>query len=176
MKYIKMLTLETYQLTHPESLTDAELREILENRCIDFNHYKNFTRCELIELYKRVAMPLPQRQSENSQNSNVKKDNEESNSVNESHQNSVPLNDTSSTKPNVNEVTKAPQFSNMKSATSPGNEFKCTTKKVHLCNSSNIIKCNGVDKRNSDEKFDVGILTSCIQDGPFSMNTFGTFI
>lgn len=31
MKYIKMLTLETYQLTHPESLSDAELREILEN-------------------------------------------------------------------------------------------------------------------------------------------------
>lgn len=147
-----MLTPETYQLTHPESLTDAELKEILENRCIDFSNYKNLTRCGLIELYKRVAMPLPQRQFENNYSPNINKDNKETNSVNESHQNLTLLNGTTNTKIDINEDTKSSQTSNIKSTHE--NELKCLTKKIRLYNSNNVTKCNGVDKRNNDDKFD----------------------
>lgn len=148
-----MLTSDTYQLTHPESLTDAELKEILENRCIDFSNYKNLTRCGLIELYKRVAMPLPQRESENNHSSSINKDNKETNSVNESHQNLSNLNGTSDTKIHINEITKSSQISHMKLTTSE-HELKCSTKKMRLYNSNTETKCNGVDKCDDDDKFE----------------------
>ncbi|XP_012152402.1 uncharacterized protein LOC105664069 isoform X2 [Megachile rotundata] len=126
---------------------------ILCERCIDFSNYKNLTRCGLIELYKRVAMPLPQRQNENNHSASTNKDNKETNSVNESHQNLTLLNGTNNTKININEVTKSSQTSHMK-LTTPENELKCSTKKICLYNSNTVTKCNGVDKRNGDDKLD----------------------
>lgn len=45
--------------------------------CIDFDNYKNLSRSQLIELYKRVAMPLPKRGTENSEDSDIKNSNEQ---------------------------------------------------------------------------------------------------
>ncbi|OAD58457.1 hypothetical protein WN48_11111 [Eufriesea mexicana] len=86
-----MSSLGMYELTHPESLSESQLKEILENRCIDFSDYKHFSKSDLIELYKRVALPLPQRQSENIQNFDTKGYNEEIYSTNEFHRKLVLL-------------------------------------------------------------------------------------
>ncbi|XP_012348441.1 uncharacterized protein LOC100869130 isoform X1 [Apis florea] len=148
-----MSTLGMYELTHPESLSDSQLKEILENRCIDFSDYKNLSRFELIELYKRVALPLPQRHSESTQNSEIKGHNEAIHFDNELYRNSISLNGTNSTKIYINEITKMPESSYMKSKSST-NEIKQTSKKICLNNSNNFTKCNGIDKHVNDEKYD----------------------
>ncbi|KOX72787.1 hypothetical protein WN51_00727 [Melipona quadrifasciata] len=148
-----MSTLGMYELTHPESLSESDLKEILENRCIDFSDYKNLSRFELIELYKRVALPLPQRQSESIQNSDKKQHNEGTNHVDELYRNSVLMNGTS-TKTDVNGTTKITESFCVKSKF-PVNEFNQTSKKICLHNSNNFTKSNDIDKRINDEKHDV---------------------
>ncbi|XP_017755077.1 PREDICTED: uncharacterized protein LOC108547181 [Eufriesea mexicana] len=148
-----MSSLGMYELTHPESLSESQLKEILENRCIDFSDYKHFSKSDLIELYKRVALPLPQRQSENIQNFDTKGYNEEIYSTNEFHRKLVLLTSTCSTKASLNETIKTPATSSVRSKSSI-NEFKQTSKKIRLCNSNNVLKYNGIDKRISDEKHD----------------------
>ncbi|CAL7941284.1 unnamed protein product [Xylocopa violacea] len=149
----KMSTLGMYELTHPELLSESELKEILENRCIDFDNYKNLSKSELIELYKRVALPLPQRQSENIDNLDTKKYTEAMHYINESHTNSVFSNDTSSTTTNPDETREVSEFSSERPK-SPMNEVKEVSKKIRLHNSENVTKCNGIDKRINDEKVD----------------------
>ncbi|XP_031370305.1 uncharacterized protein LOC116186607 isoform X2 [Apis dorsata] len=143
-----MLTLGMYELTHPESLSDSELKEILENRCIDFSDFKNLSRFELIELYKRVALPLPQRHSENMQNLEIKGHNEATHFDNELYRNSI-----SFTKICINETTKMLESSYVRSKSST-NEIKQTSKKIRLNNSNNFTKCNDIDKHVNDEKYD----------------------
>ncbi|CAD1479755.1 unnamed protein product, partial [Heterotrigona itama] len=121
-------------------------------RCIDFSDYKNLSRFELIELYKRVALPLPQRQSESIQNSDKKQHNEGTNHIDELHRNSVLMNGTSS-KTDVNGTTKLAESSCVRSK-SPANDRKQTSKKICLHNSNNFTKSNGIDKRTNDEKHD----------------------
>ncbi|KAL0107742.1 hypothetical protein PUN28_014790 [Cardiocondyla obscurior] len=53
---------KTYELTHPEFLSEYQLREILKNSCIESLKFEKLCRSELLEIYRRVAMPLPQRQ------------------------------------------------------------------------------------------------------------------
>lgn len=140
----------TDRLMHPELMSESELREILENRCIDFNNYQNLSRSKLIELYNRIALPLPQRQSDDAEKSDVK-NNETANSVNEYQENSVFLNGTSA---KTSEVTKTERFNSVREG-SPVNEvIKQTPKKIKLCNSNKGTKCNGIEKRPSDEKQD----------------------
>ncbi|XP_011260339.1 uncharacterized protein LOC105253771 isoform X1 [Camponotus floridanus] len=57
-----MSKLGTYELTHPESLSEHQLREILKNNCIEILNFEKLCKSELLEMYRRVAMPLPQRQ------------------------------------------------------------------------------------------------------------------
>ncbi|XP_066600119.1 uncharacterized protein [Prorops nasuta] len=56
-----MPKLKSYQLVHPELLPKADLCEILKNSCIKSQDFGKLSKDELIELYKRVALPLPQR-------------------------------------------------------------------------------------------------------------------
>ncbi|XP_015523880.1 uncharacterized protein LOC107227286 isoform X1 [Neodiprion lecontei] len=56
-----MTTLENYQLLHPELLTEDALIQVLRDRCVEEPQLKSATRNELVELFKRVALPLPQR-------------------------------------------------------------------------------------------------------------------
>lgn len=146
-----MSTLGMYELTHPELLSESDLKEILENRCIDFSDYKNLSRFELIELYKRVALPLPQRQSESTQNSDIRQHNEAIYSVNESHRNPVSLNRTSTRKTDVNETAKEIFCISPKSSE---NELKQTSNKIRLYNSNTFKRCNGIDKHNNDGTHD----------------------
>ncbi|XP_031829802.1 uncharacterized protein LOC116425789 [Nomia melanderi] len=150
-----MLTLETFHLTHPEVLSDPELRDILENCCIDFNNYKHLSRSQLIELYKRVAMPLPKRGTENSQNSTTKSNNEQEkqHSSNQCQKDITSLNGESNTKRNTKEMKTSPLPYSTKPK-SPVNEIKEIPKKIRLYNSNNLKDCNGVNKRVNVEKHD----------------------
>ncbi|XP_043262048.1 uncharacterized protein LOC122402919 isoform X2 [Colletes gigas] len=150
-----MLTLGMYQLTHPEVLSEAELREMLETTCIDFNTYKHLSRSKLIELYKRVAMPLPRRQNEGkSQNSDANKNNEEKSLVNELHTNSVSSINVNNTSKNISETTQPFYVTKSKS---PVNDHKYISKKSYLCNSNDIKGHDNTDKRVNDEKHEVCI-------------------
>ncbi|XP_076163318.1 uncharacterized protein LOC143144611 [Ptiloglossa arizonensis] len=140
-----MLTLGMFQLTHPEVLSEAELREILENSCIDFSNYKHLSQSELIELYKRVAMPLPRRQYGNTENSDTNRNSEERCSVNKCQTNSVSLSTNNTSK----DTSEPPCATKSKSSE---NELKYTSKKVHLYNSNNIK--HSLEKRNNEEKHD----------------------
>ncbi|XP_076300356.1 uncharacterized protein LOC143218792 [Lasioglossum baleicum] len=147
--------MEMFHLTHPEVLSDPELREILENCCIDFNNYKHLSRSQLIELYRRVAMPLPKRGSENCQNSDANKNNkqEEEHLADEYRSDVVPFNGTSNIKRSISEVKSSPSSCSMKPK-SPVNELKQTPKKIRLCNSNNLRDYNDIDKRVNDGKLD----------------------
>ncbi|XP_012268317.2 uncharacterized protein LOC105693156 [Athalia rosae] len=56
-----MTNLEGYQLLHPELLTEETLLEILKDRCIEVPKLKSKSKTEMVEIFKRVALPLPQR-------------------------------------------------------------------------------------------------------------------
>ncbi|XP_076756706.1 uncharacterized protein LOC143426876 [Xylocopa sonorina] len=148
-----MSTLGMYELTHPELLSESELKEILENRCIDFDNYKSLSKSELIDLYKRVALPLPQRQSESIDNLDTKKYTEAMRFANESHRNSVSSDNPTNTATDLNETREASEFSCTRSK-SPTNEDTEASKKMRLHNSNNVTKCNGIDKRINNEKID----------------------
>ncbi|CAK9796388.1 hypothetical protein ANTQUA_LOCUS765 [Anthophora quadrimaculata] len=146
-----MLSLGIYELTHPESLSEVELKEILKNRCIDFSNYKSSSKSELIELYKRVALPLPQRQSEDSENLDIKREDEATSSINEAHRNSISSNGVNSMKTARNQTIEEskPVCTRSKSTM---NEL--TPKRTYLHKLSNTTKCNSIDKRTCDEKHD----------------------
>ncbi|XP_076652120.1 uncharacterized protein LOC143358679 [Halictus rubicundus] len=150
-----MSTMEMFHLTHPDVLSDPELREILENCCIDFNNYKHLSRSQLIELYKRVAMPLPKRGSENSQNSDNNKNNEQEKNhlADECQSDVVSFNGTSNIKRSISEIKLSPSSCSTKPK-SPVNELKQTSKKIRLYNSNNMRDYNGIDKRINDGKHD----------------------
>ncbi|CAK9818454.1 hypothetical protein ANTPLA_LOCUS9774 [Anthophora plagiata] len=146
-----MLSLGVYELTHPESLSEEELEEILKNRCIDFSNYKNSSKSELIELYKRVALPLPQRQSEDSENLDIKRKDEATSSIKEYHRNSISSNGVNSTKTAKSQTIEEskPVCTRSKSTI---NEL--TPKRTCLHKLSNTTKYNSIDKRTCDEKQD----------------------
>ncbi|KZC07278.1 hypothetical protein WN55_07689 [Dufourea novaeangliae] len=149
-----MSTLDMFHLTHPEVLSDPELREILENSCIDFTNYKHLSRPQLIELYKRVAMPLPRRGSENSQDLDTKKTNEEEkkDSADNCKKDILSLNGKNNTQRNVN-GTKIYQTSCPRPKT-PVNDLQHTPKKIHSCSLYSFKNYNGVDKRVNDGTHD----------------------
>ncbi|XP_001607125.1 uncharacterized protein LOC100116309 [Nasonia vitripennis] len=48
-------------LIRPESLSESALVEILKSRCIELPNAKNLKKLDLIEMYRRVVLPMPQR-------------------------------------------------------------------------------------------------------------------
>ncbi|XP_008551086.1 uncharacterized protein LOC103573682 [Microplitis demolitor] len=48
-------------LTSPHMLSDNKLREILKDRCIEVKDIEFMDKLKLLEIFKRIAMPMPQR-------------------------------------------------------------------------------------------------------------------
>ncbi|KAL6262469.1 hypothetical protein P5V15_007554 [Pogonomyrmex californicus] len=66
---------DSYHLTHPELLSDYQLREILKMRCIRTYEFEKMSRSELLQMYNRMALPLPQRQHNIANSDNNRQDN-----------------------------------------------------------------------------------------------------
>ncbi|KAG7209621.1 hypothetical protein KM043_011272 [Ampulex compressa] len=138
-----MSTLGLYELTHPELLTESELRHVLKNSCIDFSRFEELSKNELIETYKRVALPLPQRQYENVQylygqiHENQQKGNYDSWSVKRSFSNIT--------------TSHPSQTERLKFCV---NDHKSTPKKICLSTSKEEKESYGVEKRASDGRGD----------------------
>ncbi|XP_014215182.1 uncharacterized protein LOC106644272 [Copidosoma floridanum] len=52
---------EIRHLVNPESLSETALMDHLKRRCIDLLDLKKYKKSDLIGMFKRLAMPLPQR-------------------------------------------------------------------------------------------------------------------
>ncbi|XP_074102895.1 uncharacterized protein LOC141529979 [Cotesia typhae] len=48
-------------LTSPHLLSDSKLREILKNKCIVIKDIGSMDKLKLFEVFKRIALPMPQR-------------------------------------------------------------------------------------------------------------------
>ncbi|KAF7993481.1 hypothetical protein HCN44_010076 [Aphidius gifuensis] len=53
--------MDSQQLIYPHLLSDDNLKEILKNSCIEVLNFNKLDRNKLIEIYKRVALPITQR-------------------------------------------------------------------------------------------------------------------
>lgn len=78
-----------HDLTHPESLSENQLREILKNSCIENQKFERLCKSELVEMYKRIAMPLPQRCHRNANNLDAKADDVSENFTSDNHTHSL---------------------------------------------------------------------------------------
>ncbi|EGI61099.1 Larval cuticle protein A2B [Acromyrmex echinatior] len=146
-----MWKLDSYELTHPESLSEHQLREILKNSCIEILKFEKLCKSELLEMYKRVAMPLPQRQHANAKNI-----------VDMISENSITVisdNDMHSLATDLNKGNKRIfQTSQLQTDTKPLNDQKSMSKKIRLCSTPKEIGCNGIYKRNYGEQSEFTIL------------------
>uniref|UniRef100_A0A1B6E1R5 Ashwin n=2 Tax=Clastoptera arizonana TaxID=38151 RepID=A0A1B6E1R5_9HEMI len=57
--------LDTFDLLHPQLLSIDQLIAVLKNRCIKAA-YNSLTKDDLVELFRRIAFPLPQRENSRS--------------------------------------------------------------------------------------------------------------
>lgn len=141
-----------FELTHPELLSETELRMILKNICIDFSKYEKLCRSELIEMYKQIAMPLPQRTRHDIANSSLNNEEEGSTSTvhpeNSEAQSSKPC----SLKRSFSETKKVSLTSIDSNSKSPTNDAKDVMKKVCMNSPKSESECNGTEKRVGDQK------------------------
>ncbi|XP_011701847.1 PREDICTED: uncharacterized protein LOC105458325 [Wasmannia auropunctata] len=144
-----MSRLDAYELTHPESLSEHQLREILKNSCIEILKFEKLCRSELLEMYKRVAMPLPQRQRENGKGPSAVDTTAEKSFT------AISDNDTHSLAAGLNRGKRIFQTSQLQAdkLKPPLNDQKSMNKKIRLCSTPKVeIGCNGIYKRNSEEQ------------------------
>ncbi|XP_011175207.1 uncharacterized protein LOC105207457 [Solenopsis invicta] len=141
-----MWKLGTYGLTHPESLSEHQLREILQNSCIESNKFEKLCRGELLEIYKRIAMPLPQRQHGNTKGLSTV------DGLSEKSVTAVSDNDAD----NSNKGTKRPpqtSHSQVDKLKSSFHDQKSASKKIRLSSMSKVeVGCNGIYKRSCEEQ------------------------
>ncbi|XP_029666991.1 uncharacterized protein LOC115237827 isoform X2 [Formica exsecta] len=146
-----MSKLGTYELTHPESLSERQLREILKNSCIEILNFEKLCKSELLEMYKRVAMPLPQRQCGRAKNLDTE--------INVVPDKSVIAisNDMHSLTADLNKGNKRTyQLSQMDRLKFPINDPKSVHKKIRVCSTPKIeTTCNGISKRRCDEQNEI---------------------
>ncbi|XP_011862092.1 PREDICTED: uncharacterized protein LOC105558792 isoform X2 [Vollenhovia emeryi] len=145
-----MSRLGTYELTHPESLSEHQLREILKNSCIEILKFEKLCRSELLEMYKRVAMPLPQRQRGGAKSSST---------VDMIVEKSImAVNDDDSLVADFNKGNKriSSHLQTDKSK-APLNDQRPANKKIRLCSTPKVemIECNGIYKRSGEEQSEV---------------------
>ncbi|XP_070161118.1 uncharacterized protein [Polyergus mexicanus] len=143
-----MSKLDTYELTHPESLSERQLREILKNSCIEIVNFEKLCKSELLEMYKQVAMPLPQRQC-----GRVKNLDTEINVV--PNESVITIsNDMHSLTADINKGNKRTcQLSQIDRLKIPINDPKSVHKKIRVCSTPKIeTTCNGISKRRCDEQ------------------------
>lgn len=154
-----MSTLELHRLTQPELLSQHELCQILQNSCIEIKDFEKLSKTELIEIYKRVAMPLPQRQHGDNNHKEEKKNNMNGNSQLEEwgenttqNPKSNESNDISST--NLSEKRKKICQENLTDLSPLSTEeTKSVSKKIRLSTTSIVeTDCNGIMKHKINEK------------------------
>ncbi|KAH0945104.1 hypothetical protein HN011_010681 [Eciton burchellii] len=135
-----MSSLDTYELTHPESLSERQLREILKNSCIEIHNFEKLRRNELLEMYKQVAMPFPQRQRA-----------KDSNTAGMTLEKFAIANSTyDSNKGNKRTLhSSCPQMSDKLKPFL--NDEKSMPKKIRVCSSKSEVTCNG-SKRKCNEQ------------------------
>ncbi|XP_012526640.1 uncharacterized protein LOC105831201 [Monomorium pharaonis] len=143
---MRMSRLDTYVLTHPESLSQDQLREILRNSCIESHKFEKLCRSELLEMYKQIALPLPQRQRGNSRSSSI---------VDVISQKSATVSDNSTS--NLTDLNRGNKrtmsFSHTDKLKSSFNDQKPVNKKTRLCSVSKVeVECNGIYKRSCEEQ------------------------
>ncbi|KAL2741217.1 Larval cuticle protein A2B [Vespula maculifrons] len=154
-----MSTIDSHRLTEPEFLSEYELCQILKNRCIEIRNFERLSKMELIELYKRVAMPLPQRQLRNINCKEANRSNLNQKPVSEIDQNmTVQLSDkhdnTSIT--NLHEKKRKVFHENLIEPKSFMHETKSVLKKIRLTSiSKREIDCNGINKHEINEENEV---------------------
>ncbi|KAL2740221.1 uncharacterized protein V1478_000362 [Vespula squamosa] len=151
-----MSIIDSHRLTEPEFLSEYELCQILKNRCIEITNFEKLSKIELIELYKRVAMPLPQRQPGNINCKEANRNNLNRKPVSEIDKNMiVQLSDkhdnTSTT--NLPEKKRRVSQGNLIEPKSFMHETKSVLKKVCLTSISKVeIDCNGINKHEINEE------------------------
>ena len=142
-----MSKLGAYELTHPESLSERQLREILKNSCIEVLNFEKMCKSELLKMYKQVAMPLPQRQCGNAKNLDT-----EINMIPDKSVTAI-SNDTHSLAADLNKGSKRTcQLSQTDRLKLPVNDPKSVHKKIRLCSTSVETTWNGISKRRCDEQ------------------------
>ncbi|KAL6443989.1 hypothetical protein ACFW04_001746 [Cataglyphis niger] len=144
-----MSKLGTYELTHPELLSEHQLREILKNSCIEVLNFGKLCKSELLEMYKRVAMPLPQRQC-----GRVKNLGTEVNVVSDKSVIAISSNNTHSLTADLNKGNKRTcQLSQADRLKFSVNDPKSVHKKIRVCSMPKVeTTCNGISKRRCDEQ------------------------
>lgn len=126
------------ELTHPELLSEHQLREILKNSCIEFSNFEKLRKYELLEMYKQVAMPFPQRQRGNVKDAAM----------------DIRDNDSITARSNkANNTMFQPSYPQTDRLKRPLNDHKIINKKIQLCSPSKVeTGCNGISKRRCDEQ------------------------
>lgn len=61
MELTEDFTVNAQKLIHPELLSRNELHEILLSRCVQKQHLEGLEKVQLVDLFQRIVMPLPQR-------------------------------------------------------------------------------------------------------------------
>ncbi|XP_032669071.1 PH domain-containing protein DDB_G0275795-like isoform X2 [Odontomachus brunneus] len=144
-----MSSLSSHELTHPELLSDNQLRELLNNSCIDTLNLKNLCKNELLEMYRRISMPLPQRQR-----GSVKTLNAEVDMISEESLTVVKDNNMHSLNASLSEGTKRILQSSQleEDKLKPVlNDQKSPPKKIRLSSTPKVeTTCNVIDKRKWD--------------------------
>lgn len=107
---------------------------------------------ELLKMYKRVAMPLPQRQSGNAKNLDT-----EVNVIPDKSVTAISRNDTHSSTADLNQGSKRTcqlsQADRLKFPANNINDPKSMHKKIRLCSTPKVeTTCNGINKRRCDEQ------------------------
>ncbi|XP_019695795.1 uncharacterized protein LOC105180613 [Harpegnathos saltator] len=141
----------SHELTHPELLSEHQLRGLLSNSCIDIRNLEKLCKNELLEIYKRVSMPLPQRQRENTKTSDMKVDTTSEEFIVVAKDNNAYNLNTNLSK-GTKRMSPSSQFEEDKLKLSI-NDKRSLPKKIQLSSTSKVETIyNGINKRKSEEQ------------------------
>ncbi|KAK2582073.1 hypothetical protein KPH14_002777 [Odynerus spinipes] len=162
-----MSTLDLHRPTQPELLSEHELCQILKNSCIEIKNFEKLSKTELVEIYKRVALPLPQRQHGNKKYKEENKNNMDENSESEECDKNVTLQNSNSNESinisSTNSCEKRKRVSQVNATEISKlfiDETNSVSKKICLSTTSKIeTECNGIMKHKITEKNEDSTLT-----------------
>ncbi|XP_015172518.1 PREDICTED: uncharacterized protein LOC107064383 [Polistes dominula] len=150
-----MSIIDSNRLIKPELLSEYELCQILQNRCIEITNLEKLSKIELVELYKRIAMPLPQRQTGNKNCKEINKNNLNQKPMLELCGNNITIQASNKHDNSTNFCEKRRRVSqgNLIESKSLPNETKSVLKKVRLSSVSQTeTDSNGINKHDIKEE------------------------
>lgn len=162
-----MSTLDLHRPTQPELMSENELCQILKNSCIEIQNFEKLSKIELVEIYKRVAMPLPQRQCADKKYTEENYESVNGNCGSEEYDKNIILENLKSNESNnisnTNLYEKRKRVHQGKSVeilNSFVDETKSVSKKMRLSTTSKVeTDCNGLTKHMTNEKHEDSALT-----------------